>query len=355
MNLRRILILLRKELFQGPRNMIFLFALVVPVVFTLVINLIFGNFFSGRSRLGIVDQGDSDLVPLAQDSAALIVRTFDTEAELRDATGRGVVDMGLSIPAGFDNHLRSSELAKITVYVWGESQMQNRVILGSALVSLMRQVAGQETPVQIVETVLGAGVNIPWEKRLLPFVVLMTITLSGAMVPATSMVTEKTKRTLSALAVSPTTVGEIYTAKALLGVILSMATGVLTLFLNQAFGGQPVLLLGVLLLGAIFSATLGIMAGSVVKDISTLFALVKSVGILLYAPAIIYMFPGIPQWIGRLFPTYYVLQPVLEISQENAGFAHIAPEVGALVGLIVVAVAVLAVMARRTQESQALA
>lgn len=355
MNLRRILILLRKELFQGPRNMIFLFALVVPVVFTLLINLIFGNFFSGRSRLGIVDQGKSDLVPLAEDSAALIVRTFDTEAELRDATARGAVDMGLILPDGFDSQLRTSELAKITVYVWGESQLQNRVILGSALVSLMRQVAGQETPLEIVETVLGAGANIPWEKRLLPFVVLMTITLSGAMVPATSIVTEKTKRTLSALAVSPTTVGEIYTAKALLGVILSMATGVLTLFLNQAFGGQPVLLLGVLLLGAIFSATLGIMAGSVVKDINTLFALVKSVGILLYAPAIIYMFPGIPQWIGRLFPTYYVLQPVLEISQENAGLAQIAPEVGILVGLIVVAVAVLAVMARRTQESQALA
>jgi hypothetical protein len=44
MNLRRILILLRKELFLGLRNMIFLFALVVPVVFTLLIHLIFGPF-----------------------------------------------------------------------------------------------------------------------------------------------------------------------------------------------------------------------------------------------------------------------------------------------------------------------
>jgi ABC-2 type transport system permease protein len=65
------------------------------------------------------------------------------------------------------------------------------------------------------------------------------------------------------------------------------------------------------------------------------------------------MFPGIPQWIGRLFPTYYILQPVMEISQENAGFAQIAPEVGILVGLIIAAVAVLALLARRTQESQA--
>ena len=63
------------------------------------------------------------------------------------------------------------------------------------------------------------------------------------------------------------------------------------------------------------------------KDVTTLFALMKGIGILLYAPAFVYMFPQIPQWIGRIFPTYYILKPVVEISQRGAGWPEIAPEV----------------------------
>jgi ABC-2 type transport system permease protein len=355
MSLKRVFILLGKELLYGSRNFIFIMALVLPIVFTLLVNLIFGTFFSGRARLGVVDQGNSDLVNLAIKNQGLIVRTYATEAELQDATSRGAIDMAVTLPAQFDNQLRAGELTAVTVYVWGESQLQNRLILSSALVYMVRQVAGQEAPVEIIETVLGTGVNIPWEQRLLPLMVLMSIMIAGTMVPATSLVNEKAKRTLPALAVSPATLGDIFAAKGLLGMLLSMFTGLMILFLNQAFGGQPGLLLGVLLLGTIFSSAIGVILGAVVKDINTLMAVVKSLGIFLYGPAFIYIFPDIPQWIGRLFPTFYILHPVLEITQNNAGFSDIAPEIGILIGLIILSVTVLGVLAGRTRETQAAA
>ncbi len=355
MNLRRIIILLRKELLYGSRNFIFIMALVLPIVFTLLVNLIFGTFFSGRSRLGVVDEGNSELVTLAQDNEALIFRVYATVEEMQDAATLGAVDMGIYLPAGFDNQLRQSEQAEITVYVWGESQMRNRIILGSALVSMMRQIAGHEPPVEIVETVLGTGVDIPWEKRLLPLMVLMSVMIAGTMVPATSMVNEKARRTMSALGVSPATLGEIFTSKGMLGVLMSLFTGTLILFLNQAFGSQPALLMGVLLLGAIFSSTIGVILGALVKDITTLMAVVKSLGIFLYTPGILYMFPEIPQWIGRLFPTFYIIQPVMEISQENASLVEIAPDLGILVGLIILSVVILSLLAVRTRETQAAA
>jgi ABC-2 type transport system permease protein len=355
MSLRRIVILLQKELFYGSRNFIFIMALVLPIVFTLLVNLIFGTFFSGKSRLGIVDSGNSELVPLAQNNEAIILRIYTTVEEMLDAATLGAIDMGVTLPTSFDNLIRSSEQVRITVYVWGESQMRDRIILGSALVSMMRQIAGQEPPVEIVEAVLGAGADIPWEKRLLPLMVLMSVMIAGSMVPATSIVNEKARQTISALGVSPATWGEIFIAKGLLGVLLSLFTGVMILFLNRAFGSQPALLVGVLLLGAIFSSSIGVILGALVKDLTTLMTVVKSIGIFLYTPGILYMFPEIPQWISRLFPTYYIVQPVLEISQENARFGEVAPEIGILIGLILLTVVIGSILASRTMDAQAAA
>jgi len=90
--------------------------------------------------------------------------------------------------------------------------------------------------------------------------------------------------------------------------------------------------------------------GSLVKDINTLFAAIKTIGILIYAPAIFYMFPNIPQWIGRFFPTYYMLEPIVEISQRGGGWADIATDVFVLIGLIIVLVGVVMLTLKKTRQ-----
>lgn len=57
-------------------------------------------------------------------------------------------------------------------------------------------------------------------------------------------------------------------------------------------------------------------------------------GLLLFGPAFIFMFSQAPAWIGYIFPTYYVIKPVTDISLFNAGFVSIAPYVGILVVII---------------------
>ncbi len=126
--------------------------------------------------------------------------------------------------------------------------------------------------------------------------------------------------------------------------------GVVILVLNQAFGVEPALLLLLLGLGAIMAAEFGLLCGALIKDITTLFAIGKVGGILLFGPAIIYMFPQIPQWIGKLFPTYYLLQPIIEISQRGGGWSDIATNVFILVGLDLILVAVVVFTLRRTKQ-----
>jgi ABC-2 type transport system permease protein len=335
MSPRRVGVLFGKEVLHGPKNFIFIFALVVPVVLSLVMSLLFGTLFSGKPRLGIADEGNSQLPRLAAGLDSLILKQYATAAELRQAVERGAVDLGIALPPGFDDQLKEGKTAQMAAYVWGQSLLKNRAVLGTTFVVLVREIAGQEAPVEIVPVTLGDAESAPWEERLLPLVVLMAVVLGGSMVPATSLVNEKQKRTLGAVVVTPTSLSDVFVAKALVGAILGLLTGALTLAINRAWGGQPLLLLLVLALGAVVAAIFGVLLGALVKDVNSLFATLKAIGILLYAPAFLYLFPEIPEWIGRIFPTYYLIAPVVEITQRGATWADVGWQILVLVVLIV--------------------
>lgn len=350
MSLRRISILLNKEFFHGSRNYIFVVTIVGPILISLVISLIFGTWLTEKPRLGIVDEGQSQLVTLSQQLPSVITNEYGTVSELKQAVESGSVDIGIVLPTGFDNIVVSGETVEVVAYVWGESLAKNRTILGVTITNLVREMAGQEAPIEIEEINLGGEVSVPWSERMLPFIVIMAVFFGGLLLPASSVINEKEKKTLDALVITPTSIEEVFASKGLLGVILSLVMGIVILILNQAFGTQPLLLILLLVLGAIMAGAVGLLCGALVKDITTLFAVWKSGGILLFGPAFIYMFPQIPQWIGGIFPTYYLLQPIVDISQRSGNWSDIALNVFILIGLDVILIGVVLLVLRRTKQ-----
>jgi len=355
MSPRRVAILLGKELVQGPKNFIFVWVIVGPVAISLALSLIFGTLVGEQPRLGIVAEAGSELVRKAREAATIAVRTFNSASALRQAVQSGVVDMGIVLPADFDTSIRKGDKITLTAFIWGESPARSRAILGVTLINLVREIAGQEPPLEVQSIALGEAVEIPWNERLLPLIVLMAVFLGGMFLPATSIISEKEKRTLTALRVTPTTLEEIFLAKGLVGIGLSLFSGVIILVLNQAFGAQPLLLVLVLALGAVMAAGLGLLLGAALKNITTLFAVWKSGGILLFGPAFIYMFPQIPQWISRIFPTYYILQPVIEISQQGAGWTGVATNIFILIGLDFLLIVSITLALKRSEQMALLA
>jgi ABC-2 type transport system permease protein len=349
-SLKRVSVLLGKEFIHGPKNYIFVFAIVAPVVISLVFSLVFGTLFTDKPKLGIVDVGNSQLVAMSQELDAVITKEYSTVSDMRRAVESGAVDMGIVLPEGFDNTVSRGEKVEIEAYIWGESLAKNRTILPVTIANLVRDLGGQEVPVEIESVTLGDEVSIPWSDRLLPFIVLAAVFLGGLMLPATSLINEKQKNTLEALVITPTTIGDVFVAKGLIGIVLSLVMGTAILILNQAFGTEPLLLVGVLALGAIMAVELGLLCGALVKDITTLFALWKFAGILLFGPAFVYMFPQIPEWIGRIFPTYYIIQPIVDISQRGGGWPEIALNVSVLAGLNLVLAGIVVFAARKTMQ-----
>jgi ABC-2 type transport system permease protein len=321
----------------------------MPIILSLALSLVFGTLFSETPKLGIVDEGDSGMMQRAKVLDTAIVKEYPSVTQLKAAVRAGSVDMGVLLPQGFDSLVHQGQGAELSVYIWGESLAKNRVILETTLSNLIVDLAGQEAPVEIATTTLGDPEEIALGDRLLPLIIIMAIVMGGSLIPASSLVDEKHNRTLTALTITPTSLLDVLLSKGLAGIIVSIFTALVILTLNQAFGGQPALLLMVLALSGTAAAGFGILLGTLTKDVTSLFATVKAIGILLYAPGILYLFPDIPQWIAKLFPTYYIVQPVIEITQQGGVWRDVAPEVAVLLGLIVALVSMVTVAASRTQ------
>jgi ABC-2 type transport system permease protein len=353
MNLRRVGVLISKELIYGSKNLMFIFAVVIPLALSLILSLLVGTLFSGKPRLGVADLGSSQLPGRLAQLDYVATRTYDSAATLKADVQRGALDVGLVLPAGLDSALQSGQSSDLELYVWGESLLKNRTVLAVTISREIIALAGRDIPVQTVTTLIGDKASVSWQARLFPLLVAMAIILGGTMIPSTALVEEKEKRTLTALAVTPATMGEIKAAKSITGALVSVLMGAIILTLNRAWGAQPAAMLVLLALSATLSAGFGLILGTLLKDMNTLFTAIKGLGLLLYAPALIQMFPQLPQWVARLFPTYYMINPIVEMSLHGAGWRDIAGDVAVLCVLIVGTLVIAGLLGRRREPSTA--
>lgn len=355
MRLRRIGVLFAKEWRQGSTNFLFVYSIVMPILLSFIVTLVFGDLFAQSPRLGIFDQGRSEISAQLQAEPAIRTTLYTSEAELRENVERGVVELGMVLPAGLDEAIRSGDPTEIGSMRWGEALLKNLVIMESAIAEAFIDVVGAEMPIELESVQLGSANVTSWSDRMLPLLIIMAVILGGTVVPASLLVEEKQKRTLTALTSTPATLGEVYTAKALLGILLSTIMGVLVLLINRAFGGQPALLVTVLALSALAASLFGVILGSLVRDIESLLAVIKAAGIVLFAPGLLELIPRAPAWIAQLFPTYYMMNPVLAISQRGAGLSEVAGDLAILLLFVGAMVLLLAFVIERQRKAIALA
>ncbi len=345
MSLKRTWTLIKNELLHGPKGAVIAISVITPLALALLVNLAFGTIFSQRPKVGVFDEGNSRLVSVLGGNGAIAFKVYRGEGDLRTASSGGAIDMGLVLPTDFDATVQAGTV-KLKAYLWGESLAKSRAVIAAVLADSVHEVAGTAVPVTIETVPLGEA-GLPWTDRLLPVVALMGVFFGGLMLPAASLINEKQRHTLEALNVTPATLGDIFSAKGVIGAVLAVVMGVLTMALSGGFGGSPWGMVLVLALGAVMAVEIGLVCGALVRDMNTLFALWKFGGILLFGPAIVYMFPQIPQWIGYFFPTFYVIRPTVDMAVSGKSFAAELLYVGILAGLVVLGALVVAGVIRR--------
>jgi ABC-2 type transport system permease protein len=349
MSVTRTWQVLRKDLRLGPRSPIVLWALVVPVVMTLLIRGVFGSLFAGEPRLGIVDEAASMLVGEAQALDGVDVRLEGDAASLRAEVEAGRLDAGVVLPAGFDDAVRARQRPPLELFVAGESTPADRAVLTVTVLDLVRGLTGEEAPVTVEIVQLGET-GLPLDLRLLPLLVLYAVAIPGGMVPASSLVEEKERGTLQALLASPASVGEVLLAKGAFGVLLGGIAGVVTLALNDAYGTEPLAVVLAILIGAVMMAEFGLLIGAWAPDTNSLFAAWKGGGVILFLPVVFFIWPDLPSWPARLMPAYYFLRPAFAVSVEGAGFGDVSGDLAVGAATCVVLVPAVVVVGRWLEQ-----
>ena len=347
MNPVRAFKIMRKDLRLGPRSPIFLWALVFPFVITLVVQVVFGSLLAPKPRLGIVDKGSSQITALVAEMEGIELTLLDSASELKRRVRDNDLDAGLFLKEGFDQALRSGQNPLLEMWIGGESLASNRVILAVTTLDLIRGVEGKVPPVDVKINTIGDSEALSITSRLIPFIVLFALIVAGLLVPAFGLVEERENKTLDAVLVTPIQLSEVLAAKAGIGLILAILMALVTLFLNGALGSQPSALILALFIAALMAVEFGLIYGMLSKDTKTLFTLVKTLNWVIIAPVIFYIFPDWPQWIAKIFPAYWVINPLFEIVIKDGGLADVAFDLGIALGIIAVLILPITMLSRR--------
>lgn len=344
--------ILRKDIALGPRSPIFLWALVMPFALTLILQVAFGSLFNPEPRLGIVDQGDSQITTEIEGMEGIELTLLDSSDDLKTQVQENDLDAGLILPAGFDEAVKNGDKPELQFFVGGESYASNRIILTVTTIDLVRELEGSEAPVT-VEIVNFGTAGLPISVRLVPVIVFYALVMAGIFAPGSNLVEEKEHGTLMALLVSPAKIGDVLAAKWMLGTLLASVMAVATLILNNALGSNWLQVIVVVLVAAGLSSMIGLLMGTFAKDSTIMFGMIKGLGLFLFAPTLFYIFPEWPQWIAKLFPLYWILEPIWQVSIMGGSIAEVWLELGVSVGITVALIPLVMLVARKVQAQMA--
>ncbi len=191
MRLSRVLAILGKDMLYGPKSFFFIQALVTPIVTSLVVSMLFASFLFGKPNVGFLYEGETKIRELTQKVESIHFSEYDSPAALKAAVMSGRLDMGVSIPAGFDRAVQEGDPAYLKSYIWGESLLKDRALIFTGLFDIFIELAGKEVLVDVKTITLGGVESKPMKQRFLPLLVLLAIVMSGLMIPASTLVDEK--------------------------------------------------------------------------------------------------------------------------------------------------------------------
>lgn len=353
MKISRILKILIKDLKIGPRSPILLFAIAMPFLITFLVRIVFGSLFEPTSRLGIVDFGDSMIVKQAQNFDGIEVALLDNVEDLKKKVELNDFDAGFVLIEDFDELIQLDEKPKLEFFVSGESLASDRIILSVLTIDLIRQVEGLEGLVDVEIISLGEE-YLPLSERLIPLILFYALFIAGVFVPAMSIVEERERKTINAMLATPVRLSEIMIAKAMLGFILAGLMSLVTLALNNAFGSELFALLLALLVSITMILEFSLIFATISKDAKSLFTLIKGLGFVLFAPAIFYIWPDLPQWIAKIFPTYWMIEPIYKVGVGGGNFNDIKFDLLIAVLICIALIPIISFLSKRMGKQLAL-
>ena len=326
-----ILAIVRKDLTLNSRDRLFLFMTVLVVVTFVTLYWVLPRDVDETIAVGV--HGDDMRVALTQytseEEEALSLEWFDDEESLRAAVEARDLEVGLSFSDGFISAIQAGRATRATVFVRPNLPEELTGAMGSLVREIAFAMAGYQLPVTEPDeqfVVLGedrAGDQVPFRDRIRPlyaFIVLIMEAISLAALISS----EVQERTVTAILSTPARVGDVVVAKGIVGTFVAFGEASIILLLIRGFGPAPLIVLAAILMGAVLVTGVAMIAGSAGRELMGTMLLGIVFLIPLAVPGMSVLFPGTPSaWIQYL-PSYGLVQIMLGVTVQGAGWAESA-------------------------------
>lgn len=378
--------MIRKDLAEYSRDRLWTFLTVMVLVIVVVLFWVLPDDVDESIDLGVSG------IPAAQalsgldlaDAEGLNLVSFDSESDLEaviagdasawrvgdrvvviadgvapaDAATELAVSIGIAFPPNFVEATSTGRPTEVRVYLEGSVPPEMRAVASGMVRELAYGVAGDGLPVDVTDptqsfVVLGedrSGDQVTARESFRPVFVFL-ILLMEMFVMASLIAKEIQERTVTAVLVTPATIGDVLFAKGATGALLGLGQAVIVLAAIGALSIEPLLILTLMVLGSIMISGTAMIAGSAGSDfIGTLFnGMLVMVPLLI--PAFAALFPGTASaWI-RALPSYPLVESLIEVSTFGAGWGDVIPQLATLTGWCVALFGIGWLVLRRKVES----
>jgi ABC-2 type transport system permease protein len=373
--------IVRKDLGEYGRDRLWAFLTVLVLVLVVAIFWILPDSVDETITIGVAGLDDPQaLVESESSEEGLAVVPFASQDDLRavvagEATAWTVdggtrvvpagsdppegaekadVTIGLAFPEGF--FAQATEPAPVTVYVDAGVPSEIRNAMSSTVREVAFAVSGNELPVEAPDemfVVLGedrVGDQASMRDALRPVLVFLVLIME-MFVMASLIAKELQDRTVTAMLVTPATIGDVLAAKGITGALSGLVQAVVVLVAIDSLSAHPLLILTLMLLGAVMVSGTAMLAGSTGRDfISTLFYGMAYMFPLL-VPAFAALFPGTTSaWVQAL-PSYPLVRGLVDVTTYGAGWRETLPELAALLAWCVALFALGWIVLRRKVQT----
>ena len=348
------------------------FIVILPMILVIVLGLTYGGM--NTARVGIADQDGSSLSAalvgdLQTTDVRLEIRRYATADELRDAVERGFIEIGMAIPAGYDDGLRAGDQAQVEVVAQPQTYasavrtaIDGALARQTALIQAARyaastsgvpfdtalvaardrqaSVAGVGVAVEAVSDVTANpnGFAVGAESQVILFMFLTSMT--GAAVLITTRQLGITRREFS----TPTSVRTIIAGETIGRFVFALFQGGFIVLASALLFGvdwvDPFATGTIVIAFALVASGAAMLLATLVANEHQLSAVGPALGMILglvggtMVPAEV--FPDAIRTLSHATPHAWAMDAFHRLLLDGGGLADVLPEVGVLLGFALV-------------------
>ena len=339
MNWHSIRAIILKDVVLYFRNRFFSVITILGLVMFALIYFLMPSSVDETLKVGIYAPTiPSEFIQTEEIGEGVDITAVDTEDKLKEQVTEGKYVAGLALSGDWMNPFNPNDKINLKVFFASDLPDEMKDIIQSLITEMAYQMTGQPSTIEWQPEILGrdmVGQQIPQRDRMRSLFAVM-ILLTETFGLAGLLCEEFERRTAQALLVTPLTIKDLFTAKAILGILMAFFQALLIVVIIGGMSVQPVIIAIAIFLGAVLVTAIAFLMAALGKDLISVMAWGVPAMVVLMIPAFAVMSPGvISDWV-KVIPSYYLTDTIYQTSNLSAGWGDIWSNLMILTGFNVV-------------------